>query len=86
MAHSHGSAAAKNRGRLVAVFVLTLAIFVVEVIGGFASNSLALLADAGHMLTDVAGVGMALLAIWFAGRPASSDAPSATCGSRSSPR
>jgi cobalt-zinc-cadmium efflux system protein len=73
MAHSHGSAAAKNRGRLVAVFVLTLAIFVVEVIGGFASNSLALLADAGHMLTDVAGVGMALLAIWFAGRPASSD-------------
>jgi len=68
MAHAHASAAAVNRGRLVAVLLLTLAILAVEVIGGIAANSLALLADAGHMLTDVAGVGMALLAIWFAGR------------------
>jgi cobalt-zinc-cadmium efflux system protein len=68
MADAHGSAAAAHRGRLVAVLVLSLAILVVEVIGGIASNSLALLADAGHMLTDVAGVGMALLAIWFAAR------------------
>jgi len=68
MAHAHGSAAAANRGRLVAVLVLTLAILGVEVVGGIAANSLALFADAGHMLTDVAGVGMALLAIWFAGR------------------
>jgi cobalt-zinc-cadmium efflux system protein len=68
MAHAHGSAAAAHRGRLVAVLVLTLAILTVEVIGGVFANSLALLADAGHMLTDVAGVGMALLAIWFAGR------------------
>jgi cobalt-zinc-cadmium efflux system protein len=67
MPHVH-SAAAANRGRLLAVFGLTLAIFAVEAIGGVAANSLALLADAGHMLTDVAGVGMALLAIWFAGR------------------
>jgi cobalt-zinc-cadmium efflux system protein len=67
MPHVH-SAAAANRGRLLAVFELTLAIFAVEAIGGVAANSLALLADAGHMLTDVAGVGMALLAIWFAGR------------------
>ena len=73
MAHAHGSAAARNRRRLVAVFVLTLAILAVETIGGIASNSLALLADAGHMLTDVVGVGMALLAIWFAGRPASNE-------------
>jgi cobalt-zinc-cadmium efflux system protein len=42
----------------------------VEVGGGIGANSLALLADAGHVLTDVVGVGMALLAIWFAGRPA----------------
>lgn len=68
MAHDHGSAAAANRGRLAAVLVLSLAILVVEVVGGIAANSLALLADAGHMLADVAGVGMALLAIWFAGR------------------
>jgi len=68
MAHTHGSAAAANRGRLVAVLLLSLAILAVEVVGGIASNSLALLADAGHMLTDVVGVGMALLATWFAGR------------------
>ena len=68
MAHAHGSAAAAHRGKLVAVLLLSLAILAVEVVGGIVSNSLALLADAGHMLTDVAGVGMALLAIWFAGR------------------
>ena len=68
--HAHATAAAANRRRLVVVFGLTLAIFVVELAGGLVSNSLALLADAGHMLTDVAGIGLALLAIWFAGRPA----------------
>jgi cobalt-zinc-cadmium efflux system protein len=52
---------------------LTLGVFVVEVVGGVAANSLALLADAGHMFTDVAGIGLALLAIWFAGRPATGD-------------
>jgi cobalt-zinc-cadmium efflux system protein len=45
-------------------------VLVVEVVGGFASNSLALLADAGHMFTDVAGIGLALVAIWVASRPA----------------
>ncbi len=68
MPHVH-SAAAANRGRLVKVFGLTLTIFAVEAIGGYASNSLALLADAGHMLTDVAGIGLALLAIWIGSRP-----------------
>jgi cobalt-zinc-cadmium efflux system protein len=68
MAHDHRSAAAAHRGRLVAVMALSLTILGVEVVGGIAANSLALLADAGHVLTDVAGVGMALLAIWFAGR------------------
>jgi cobalt-zinc-cadmium efflux system protein len=70
MPHAHGTAAAANRSRLVAVFALTLGVFVVELVGGLVSNSLALLADAGHMFTDVAGIGLALLAIWFAGRPA----------------
>ncbi len=70
MAHAHGSAAAASRGRLLAVLLLGVVILVVEVAGAIAANSLALLADAGHMLTDVAGVAMALLAIWFAGRPA----------------
>ena len=72
MAHAHGSAAAANRDRLLAVLLLGCLILVVELVGAIAANSLALLADAGHMLTDVAGTGMALLAIWFAGRPATS--------------
>jgi len=65
------SAAEANHKRLLAVFGLTLAIFAVEATGGVAANSLALLADAGHVLTDVAGIGLALLAIWVGSRPAS---------------
>ena len=71
MPHAHGSAAGTHRGRLTGVFLLTLGAFVIELVGGIAAGSLALLADAGHMLTDVAGIGLALLAIWFAQRPAS---------------
>ncbi len=73
MPHPHASAAGANRGRLGVVFAITLTIFVVELAGGFLANSLALLADAGHMFTDVAGIGLALAAIWFAGRPATED-------------
>ena len=73
MPHTHVSAAAVHRDRLTAVFLLTILVFVIELAGGIASNSLALLADAGHMFTDVAGIGLALLAIWFAQRPASQD-------------
>jgi cobalt-zinc-cadmium efflux system protein len=69
MAHTHVTAAHAARGRLAAVLVIGLAVFVIEVAGALAANSLALLADAGHLLTDVAGVGLALLAIWFAGHP-----------------
>ena len=72
MPHVH-SAAAGHRQRLVAVFCLTLGIFFFEVVGGLLSNSLALLADAGHVFTDVFGLGFALVAIWIAGRPATSD-------------
>jgi cobalt-zinc-cadmium efflux system protein len=71
MPHTHATPAALNRGRLVVVFGLTLAVFGIELVGGLVANSLALLADAGHAFTDVAGIGLALLAIWFAGRPAS---------------
>ncbi len=69
MPYTH-SAAAGHRNRLVGVFALTLAVFVIEIIGGLISNSLALLADAGHMFTDVFGIGFALAAIGIAGRPA----------------
>lgn len=74
MGHGHTheiSAAGRNKKPLLIVFCLTFFYLIVEVIGGFWTGSLALLADAGHMLTDVAGVGLALLAIWFAEKPAS---------------
>ena len=69
-AHQHGSAAAAGVRRLVTVLALVLGYLVVEVVAGIFTNSLALLADAGHMFTDAAGIGLALLAIWFAQRPA----------------
>ena len=63
--HNHGS----NRRRLIAVLLLTLAYMLAEAIGGFLTNSLALLSDAGHMLADVASLMLALLALWFTARP-----------------
>ena len=69
MPQGHRSMAAVHRRRLVAVLLLGLVVLVIELVGAGLSNSLALFADAGHVLTDVAGVGVALLAIWFAGRP-----------------
>jgi cobalt-zinc-cadmium efflux system protein len=53
------------------VLGLALSILVIELIGGIAANSLALLADAGHVFTDVVGVALALGAIWIAARPPS---------------
>src|SRR6185436_20247991 len=50
--------------------VLTAVFLVAEVIGGFAANSLALLADAGHMLTDVGALGLSLFVVWFSRQPA----------------
>ena len=70
MPHTHETAAAAHRGRLALVLAITIGVFVVEVAGAAAANSLALLADAGHVLTDVAGLTLALAAVWAAGRPA----------------
>jgi cobalt-zinc-cadmium efflux system protein len=70
--HHHGHAHDRERGQrgLLLALGLTAAIFLVEVAGGLAGGSLALLADAGHMLTDVAALGLALFAGWMATRPA----------------
>jgi len=72
--HSHGAgglrAGARHQRRLLISFVLIITFFVVEVVGGLLTNSLALLSDAGHMLTDVIGLGMALAAIQLANRHA----------------
>ncbi|WP_461163855.1 cation diffusion facilitator family transporter [Arthrobacter sp. R4-81] len=76
MGHDHGhihgmTATGRHRNRLIAVLAITLAVVLVQIVGGIVSGSLALLADAGHMLSDAAGVFVALLAAWIAARPAS---------------
>ena len=69
--HAHGlTGTGKHRKRLVAVLGITVAVVLVQVVGALVSGSLALLADAGHMLSDAAGVFIALLAGWIAARPA----------------
>lgn len=56
--------------RLAIVLALTVGFMMIEVIGGWLSGSLALLADAGHMLTDAGALGLSLLSAWIALRPA----------------
>jgi cobalt-zinc-cadmium efflux system protein len=73
-AHGHSHAAHEHpahasTGRLRIALALTATFLVVELIGGLASNSLALLADAGHMLTDVAALGLSLFVAWFSRQP-----------------
>ena len=70
--HDHGirDAARDHRGPLAVVLAISGAILVAEVVGAVLSGSLALLADAGHMLTDVAGLSLALVAATLALRPA----------------
>src|SRR5918994_6683745 len=71
--HGHDHTASErdgNRHALAVVLVLTASFTVVEVIGGLLTGSLALLAEAGHMLSDNFSLGVALFAAWLAGRPA----------------
>lgn len=65
--HSHhpGHAHASSR-RLALVLILLAGYMAAEIVGGYLSGSLALLADAAHMLSDVAAVGLSLFAMWFA--------------------
>lgn len=62
--HEHG------RRALRLAFALTTLLMIVEFVGGYLTNSLALVADAGHMLTDSAALGLSLFAVWFSSRPA----------------
>ena len=64
----HGGRGA-NRKRLTITLVLAATYMVAEVVGGLLTNSLALLADAGHMLSDVAALSLSLFAMWIAQRP-----------------
>lgn len=70
MGSGHGhSAGMSNRPQLIRALLLGLSIVVVQVLGAWWSNSLALLADAAHTLTDVAGIGLAVAAITVAAKP-----------------
>jgi cobalt-zinc-cadmium efflux system protein len=71
MTHPHLTKSERydHRQQLLIVFIITFGYLVVEVIGGLLTHSLALLADAGHMLTDVGGLAITLFAMWFAERP-----------------
>ena len=72
--HAHDHAAElreASRRSLIIALVLIGGFMIAEVIGGVLSGSLALLADAGHMLTDAASIALALVAVWIAGRPES---------------
>jgi cobalt-zinc-cadmium efflux system protein len=71
--HSHGiggaTARAQNRARLAWTFALTLLYMLAEIVGGYVSGSLALLADAGHMFSDAAALALSLFAAWISARP-----------------
>jgi cobalt-zinc-cadmium efflux system protein len=70
--HHHHEHNASQR-RLLIVLCLTFAYMVAEIIGGYWSNSLALLSDAGHMFTDVAALALSFFAMRFASRPATAN-------------
>src|ERR671916_1391036 len=76
--HAHGQRAGSTRA-LRLTLALTATFTVVEVVGGILTGSLALLADAAHMLSDNLSLSVALFAAWLAGRPAG---PSRTFGYR----
>jgi cobalt-zinc-cadmium efflux system protein len=67
--HPHGRPAAGDRPLLAISLALILGFMVVEVVAGILASSLALFADAGHMLTDAAALALALLASWAASQP-----------------
>jgi cobalt-zinc-cadmium efflux system protein len=67
--HTHGEHST-GRKRLRLVLVLTFVYMIAEALGGWFTGSLALWADAGHMMTDVAALALAMFAIWFSSRPA----------------
>lgn len=68
-AHTHDHALTENRRVLGLALIVTALTMVVEAVGGVLSGSLALLADAGHMLTDVAALGLGLFAFMLSSRP-----------------
>jgi cobalt-zinc-cadmium efflux system protein len=69
--HHHLPSSDGNRKGLTIALIITASIMLLEFFGGLATNSLALLSDSGHMLSDAASLLLSLIAIWFASKPAS---------------
>jgi cobalt-zinc-cadmium efflux system protein len=67
--HGHRQYVEASSRKLLLTLVLTFFYMIAEIVGGLLTNSLALLADAGHMLTDVAALGLSVFAMWIASRP-----------------
>ena len=68
--HDHFEVRQQSRSKLTIVLVLTTGFMVVEAVAGWYTGSLALIADAGHMLGDVAALALALFAVWLSSKPA----------------
>jgi cobalt-zinc-cadmium efflux system protein len=68
--HAHGVSADADSRKLAVALALIVGFMLIEVVAGLAAGSLALLSDAGHMLTDAAAIGFSLVAIRLAARPA----------------
>lgn len=75
--HMHDHQRANNRQSLTIALIITAGIMILEFAGGLWTQSLALLSDSGHMLSDVTSLALSLIAFWFATRPPS---PSKTYG------
>ncbi|WP_421378866.1 cation diffusion facilitator family transporter [Bacillus salacetis] len=70
--HDHGHAREGNKKGLTIALIITTGIMLLEFFGGLITNSLALLSDSGHMLSDASSLALSLVAMWFAGRAATS--------------
>lgn len=70
--HAHDHAHTTSTRRLALALGVTGLLLVAELVGGLLSNSVALIADAGHMLTDAGALGLSLFVAWFSRRPATS--------------
>lgn len=69
--HHYGPTREGNKKGLTIALTITTSIMLLEFFGGLITNSLALLSDSGHMLSDASSLTLSLIAMWFAARPAS---------------
>ncbi|MFF2885427.1 cation diffusion facilitator family transporter [Paenibacillus sp. NPDC057967] len=69
--HGHHHHGPNNKAGLLIALIITSTIMVLEFVGGLVTNSLALLSDSGHMLSDAGALALSLIAMWFAAKPAS---------------